>query len=65
MGSLSPSSSDTQATGRPPVWIHSESSVDLPKPAGAEIRVRGPAVPASSRAVSRGRGTRLGRRAGM
>ena len=38
-GSLSPSSSDSQATGRSQPAIHSLTSVVLPKPAGAEMRV--------------------------
>ena len=39
VGSLSPSSSDSQATGRPQPATHSLTSVVLPKPAGAEMSV--------------------------
>src|SRR5215208_1535217 len=63
-GSLSPSSSDTQAT----VWLpasrsfsHSMSKVVFPKPAGAEIKVSLRPASRSRVAVSRGRATSFGR----
>src|SRR5436309_13487601 len=66
MGSLSPSSSETQARGQP--WClasacHALSKVVLPQPAGATIRVSVPLSPVVIPCVSRGRVT-LFRRAG-
>jgi hypothetical protein len=58
VGSLSPSSSDTQATDPSPLarsLSHSTSSVVLPKPAGAEISVSLRPASRSSLAVSFGR----------
>jgi hypothetical protein len=70
-GSLSPPSSDSQATapwGEPDTcrpWIHSANRVVLPKPAGAEIRVSLRCSPWLRRSTRRGRRTRLRRRGGM
>src|SRR5512136_2904198 len=66
MGSLSPSSSDSHATGCLQSVIHSLTSVVLPKPAGAEISV----IPAARcklsfiRSINRRRETTLGRGGG-
>src|ERR671915_848874 len=63
-GSLSPSSSETQATypSLPARSLnHSTSKVVLPKPAGAEIKVSLRPGSRSRVAVSRGRATRFGR----
>ena len=65
VGSLSPSSSDSQAAGRPHPATHSLTSVVLPKPAGAEIRVSLPCRPSFSRSTRRGRRTTLGRGGGI
>jgi hypothetical protein len=58
--SLSPSSSDSQAAGRSPPATHSAASVDLPKPAGAEMRVSFDCRPSFKRSIKRGRRTTLG-----
>src|ERR671916_3234454 len=63
-GSLSPSSSESQATyPSPPARSlnHSTSKVVLPKPAGAEIKVSLRPGSRSRLAVSRGRATSCGR----
>src|SRR5258708_32398216 len=60
-GSLSCSSSETQATrvaSCGSVCTHAESKVVLPKPAGAETTVRGRWSPPSNRVERRGRETR-------
>ena len=44
---------------------HSLTSVDLPKPAGAEMRVSLPCRPSFSRSIRRGRRTTLGRGGGI
>ncbi len=66
MGSLSPSSSDSQATGRPQPAAHAPARVVLPKPAEAEMRVslRSAARPSVRRSISRWRGTYFGRGGG-
>src|SRR6266516_6571686 len=56
MGSLSPSSSETQAL-RLASACQALSRVVLPHPAGATMRVRAPFMAAFSRCVSRGRVT--------
>ena len=55
--SLSPSSSDSQATGRWPPRTQSPSRLVLPKPAGVQTRTSSHAIPSAMRASSRGRGT--------
>jgi hypothetical protein len=55
--SLSPSSRDSQAVGRPLAATHSAASVVLPKPAGAEIRVSLDCEPSFKRSIKRGRST--------
>src|SRR6266571_9139126 len=65
-GSLSPSSSETQARGQPPGLAsacQALSKVVLPQPAGATMRVRAPLSAVFIRCVSRGRIT-IFRRAG-
>ena len=70
-GSLSPASSDSQATGRSQPATHSLTSVVLPKPAGAEMRVSVRPKPwlwrrpSFSRSIRRGRRTTLGRGGGI
>jgi hypothetical protein len=66
-GSLSPSSSDNQATGLPQSLIQLLTNVVLPKPAEAEMSVslQPIANPLFSRSIKRGRGTMLGRGGGM
>src|SRR5918999_3635080 len=67
MGSLSPSSSDTQPPRRPPAlrsFDHSLSRVVLPNPAGAEMRVSFRPDSCSSFSVNRGRETSFGRATG-
>ena len=64
-GSLSPLSSDSHATGIPQLAIHSLTSVVLPKPAGAEMRVSLPTNPSIHRSIRRGRRTILGRDGGI
>jgi hypothetical protein len=64
-GSLSPSSRDSQVTGRPQLATHSLTIVVLPKPAGAEMRVSLPCRPSFSRSSRRGRGIILGRGGGI
>src|SRR5262249_9553843 len=59
-GSLSASSSDSHATGRPPPRAQSPSSVVLPNPAGAQTSTRPRASPTLSASTSRGRGTNPG-----
>ena len=51
-GSLSPSSSETQANGRTSRWAHCERSVVLPYPAGATTSTSGKAPAARSRLTS-------------
>jgi len=63
--SRSPSSSDSQATGRPQSAIQALTSVVLPKPAGAEISVSLRCMSSRSRLIKRGRSTILGRSGGM
>src|SRR5207253_5801985 len=65
VGSLSPSSSDSQATCRSQPATHSLRSVVLPKPAGAESRVSLRCRPSFSRAIRRGRRTTFGRGGGI
>src|SRR4030066_2047311 len=65
MGSLSPSSSDSQVTGRSQTATHSLTSVVLPKPAGAEMRVSLQCMPSFNRLIRRGRWTILGRGGGI
>ena len=70
VGSLSPSSSGSYPTrafgsSRPQPATHPLSSVVLPKPAGAEIRVSLRWMPAFSRSIRRGRGTSSGRTGGI
>src|SRR4030042_1358736 len=67
VGSLSPSSSDSQATGRSQPATHSLTSVVLPKPAEAEMRVslRPEERPSFSRSIRRGRRTILDRGGGI
>ena len=60
-GSLSPSSSDNQATGRWPRRAQSTSKAVLPDPAGAQTSTRPRPSPSSSRSASRGLGTKPGR----
>jgi hypothetical protein len=60
-GSLSPASSDSQATGRRPHRAQSSASnAVLPDPAGAQTSTRPRPSPSSSRSASRGRGTKPG-----
>ena len=60
-GSLSPASSDSQATGCRPRRTHSASRTVLPYPAGRADQDKAPIRrPSSSRCASRGRGTRSG-----
>ena len=56
-GSLSPASSDSQATGRWPRRAQSASRTVLPYPAGAQTSTSPRPSPSSSRSASRGRGT--------
>ena len=63
-GSLSPASSDSQATRCRPRRTHSASRTVLPYPAGAQTRTSPRPRPSSSRCASRGRGTRSGRNPG-
>ena len=65
--SSSPWSSDNQATGRLQHATHSLTSVVLPKPAEAEMRVslRPEERPSVSRSIRRGRRTILARGGGM
>ena len=65
MGSLSPSSSDSQATGRSHAATHALTSVVLPKPAGAEMSVSLRCSPAFSRSIRRERRTTFGRGGGI
>src|SRR5262249_26131184 len=60
-GSLSPASSDSQATGRPLRRAQSASATVLPYPAGAQTSTSPCASPSSSRTARRGRGTKPGR----
>src|SRR5262249_59157611 len=60
-GSLSPASSDSQATGRPPRRAQSASATVLPYPAGAHTSTSPRSSPSSSRLTKRGRGTNTGR----
>ena len=64
-GSLSPSSSDSQAAGRWLWVIHSLTSVVLPKPAAADTRTSLRCAPSFSRSIGRGRSTCFDRRGGM
>src|SRR5437868_13530408 len=67
MGSFSPSSSDSHAVralGRSIPSTHSLTSVVLPKPAGAAMRVSLRCRPALSRSSKRGRLTTSGRSGG-
>ena len=57
MTSLSPSSSDNHAAGRPLPAIHPAASVVLPKPAGAEMSVSLDSRPSFKRSIKRGRST--------
>src|SRR4030065_615640 len=63
VGSLSPSSSDSQATGRLLPASHSLISVVLPKPAGAErgVSLQPEDKHSFSRSIRGGRRTTLGR----
>src|SRR6266545_2259945 len=61
VGSLSPLSSDSQATCRPQRATHALTSVVFPNPAGAAMRVS----LRCSRAIRRGRGTAFGRGGGI
>ena len=65
VGSLSPWSSDSQAAGRSQPATHALTSVVLPKPAGAEMRVSLRCKPSFRRLLKRGRGTRSGRGGGI
>ena len=64
-GTLSASSSDSQATGRWQTAIHSLTAVVFPKPAGAEMSVNLRRSPSSSRSIRRGRRTAPGCGGGM
>jgi hypothetical protein len=64
-GSLSPWSSDSQATGRRLVRTHSPRRLALPNPAGAQTRVSSRAVPWLRRSSSRGRARNPGRGRGI
>jgi hypothetical protein len=61
-GSLSPSSSDSQATGRRPCRAHSANRLVLPNPAGAQTSTSPRASPFSSSSTRRGRLTNSGGR---
>ncbi len=65
VGSLSLTSSDSQATGASRCRIHSASSVVLPKPAGAERSVSLWGRLLLNRAIKCGRGTTVGRAGGI
>lgn len=64
VGSLSPSSSDSQATGRSETAAHSLTSVVFPKPAGAAMRVSSRRVPSFNRSIRWGRRIVFGRSGG-
>src|SRR5215467_14472778 len=59
-GSLSPASSDSQATGWPPDRAQSASRTVLPNPAGADTKTTPAATPSPSRPTNRGRDTNPG-----
>src|SRR5256714_2954781 len=63
-GSFSPLSSDSQATCRSQPATHALTSVVLPKPAGAAMRVNLRCRPSFSRSSRRGRLTTFGRSRG-
>src|SRR5437868_15476215 len=65
VGSFSPASSDSQATCRSHPATHALTSVVLPKPAGAAMRVSLRCRPSFSRAIRRGRRTTFGRGGGI
>src|SRR5690348_14948193 len=64
-GSLSPLSSDSQATCRSQPATHALTSVVFPKPAGAAMRVSLRYSPSFSRSSRRGRLTTFGRSRGI
>ena len=64
-GSLSPSSSDNHAVGRPQEAAHSIARTVLPEPAGAEMRVSARSSPLFRTCTRRGRRTSVGRGVGM
>jgi hypothetical protein len=63
--SLSPSSSESQATDTGQFATHSLSKVVFPKPAGAEIKVNFRVKPASNFSSKRGREMKFGREDGI
>src|SRR5258707_6000876 len=65
VGSLSPLSSDSQATCRSQPVTHALTSVVFPNPAGAERRVSLRCRPSFSRSIRRGRLTTSGRSGGI
>src|SRR5713226_4640488 len=65
VGSLSPLSSDSQATCRSQPATHALTSVVFPKPAGAAMRVSLRCRPSFSRSIRRGRLTTFGRSRGI
>jgi hypothetical protein len=64
-GSLSPSSSESQAAGRPQPATHALARLVFPKPAGAEIRVSLRCSPSFSRAIRSARSTAFCRGGGI